>query len=127
MFQRSRILIKDIFESNDKYLNENITICGWVHIFRKQSNIAFIIMNDGSTAQNLMVVFDESNMEIVKTLKKGSSLKVSGKLIISLKENQPYELVGTNVTIYGHVDAARYPISKNKIYIYELEHKQLQQ
>lgn len=115
MFQRSRILIKDIFESNDKYLNENITICGWVHIFRKQSNIAFIIMNDGSTAQNLMVVFDESHMDMVKTLKKGSSLKVSGKLITSLKENQPYELVGTNVTIYGHVDAALYPISKNKL------------
>ena len=114
MFKRSYTKINQVLCNNFK---ESVTVCGWVHIFRKQKNIIFINLNDGSTAECLSIVVDDkySDFEKIKSnVKKGSSLRVEGNVIYN-NERDCVEMVATNITIYGHVDAAKYPISKNKM------------
>ena len=121
MFTRNRVIISELFQDPEKYLNKSINVCGWVHIIRKQGTMVFILLNDGSTSKNISIVFSpeycsiEKYQDIMNKAKKGTSLKLTGKFVKSIKENQPYELQGSNGIIYGIVDAAKYPISKNKM------------
>lgn len=121
MFTRNRVIISELFQDPKKYLNKSINVCGWVHIIRKQGTMLFILLNDGSTPKNISIVFSpefcfiEKYQEIINKIKKGVSIKITGKFVKSIKENQPYELQGSDCIIYGTVDAAKYPISKNKM------------
>jgi asparaginyl-tRNA synthetase len=113
MFKRSYIKINDIINVNNNY-----TVCGWVHIFRKQKNIIFIDLNDGSTPECLSIVIDSVKIkdfdDIKSRVKKGSSLRVEGVVIFN-ESRCCNEMIAKNIIIYGEVDAAKYPISKNKM------------
>lgn len=121
MFLRKRIIIDDIFKDPENFLNNKITICGWIHLIRKQGQMLFILLNDGSTSKHINIVFSPEYCSIEKyenflnQAKKGSSIKIFGMFVKSIKENQDYEIQGIDGEIYGNVDASKYPISKNKM------------
>jgi asparaginyl-tRNA synthetase len=63
------MLIKDI--SKELYLNRNITVKGWVRSYRKQYDICFININDGSTAKELQILVNkEENNELFEKVEK---------------------------------------------------------
>ena len=92
--------IKELFEKD--YIGKEVTICGWIRNHRKQKDFAFISLSDGTTINNLQVVYD-SNIENYETINKalvGSSLEVTGEIVKS-EGNQDFELKAKNIKVLG--------------------------
>ena len=58
-----RVEIKSLFEKAETYGQETITVCGWVKTMRNSKALGFIELSDGSSFQNLQVVFGEGKVE----------------------------------------------------------------
>ena len=126
-FTRTRILIKELLEKSN--IDINYQVEGWVVQYRKQPPIHFIQLNDGSTVKNLQIVFTEDfkEQELLKSIFRGCSIKVIGKLVPSPKPEQPYELVAESLLIHGKSEQS-YPINKQAKsleYLRNIEHMRI--
>ena len=127
-FDRKRLLIKDIFDKYEEYLNKEINICGWIETMRvqQQNGLGFISLNDGSTINSIQLILNPKTEADLNKLDniyqkgtKGVSIKVEGKLIESPAQGQKFELQVEELKVYGCVDAKEFPIAKKKL---TLEH-----
>ena len=115
------MIIKEIIGS-EKFIGKNIKVNGWVNTHRKQKEVIFISLNDGSTVKCLQVVllYSEADKttyeEKINKLTKGVSLSISGQIIKSPSKGQLVELSSEleHVEILGTVDVDNYPMSKKR-------------
>ena len=110
MFNK-RVKIKEVLATEPQ--DQQIIVMGWVRTFR---NNQFIALNDGSTNNNLQIVvelglLDEATLKRITT---GTSLKVTGNLIVSLGKGQKMELKANHVEILGDSDPEKYPLQPKK-------------
>ena len=119
-----RQFIKNINENYKLLIDKNILICGMIDNIRKQSNIAFLDINDGTSLKGIQVILDKSEnvsenyKNILEKGSKGTILSIKGKIIESPAKGQDYELIADidGIDYFGCiVDASEYPISKNRI------------
>jgi asparaginyl-tRNA synthetase len=103
--------IKEILSSPD--LNKVYTISGWIRFFR---NNQFLIINDGSTLNNLQAVVDGELVDEreLKELHVGTAVEVSGKLVESKGGGQQVELLADKVKVLGYSNHEKYPIQPKK-------------
>jgi asparaginyl-tRNA synthetase len=109
------ITVKELLKS-EKTMTD-IEIQGWVKTRRDSKSCSFAEINDGSTRQNLQIVFDSKNGDfcgILPALVTGASVKITGDLIESPGSKQKWELAAKKVAVYGGCDAEAYPIQKKK-------------
>ena len=109
------ITVKNLYKSTDKFVNQEITIEGWVKTVRDSKNFGFIELNDGTFFKNVQIVFHntlENFAEICK-LTISSSVKVSGKFILTENAKQPFEIQATRIEIESLSDSS-YPLQKKK-------------
>ena len=105
---------------NVKYILSNelndteIKIFGWVKNKRISNNIAFLIINDGSTIQNLQVVIDFKNInkEDITKINIESSVEIIGTIVKSLGNKQNIEMQLSKIKLLS--DAKNYPIQPKK-------------
>ena len=102
--------IKNIL-NNEKYINTNTTICGWIKSIRKSKNICFIELNDGTTLNNIQLVINDK--ELINNLTIGSSIAVNGTIIESQNKNQKVEINVDNIKLLGTCPQD-YPIQRKK-------------
>lgn len=126
-FTRSRMMIKEVLDKHP--LGKTLSVSGWVQLLRKQPPIYFIQLNDGSCIKNLQIVVSEEfkQQEILKSISRGASINVKGKLVSSPKPEQPYELVAEEITILG-LSPSTYPINKQARsleYLRKIEHMRI--
>ena len=83
--------IRDLY-LND-YIGKKVKIQGWVRNHRKQSQLGFIDLSDGTCFEHLQVVYDDklSDFQEITKIKIGSALTVEGKLVESPKADQKFE------------------------------------
>lgn len=90
---------------NKNYLTitEEVTLEGWIRTNRSQKEFGFINLNDGSSLNNIQVVYDKklSNFEKVSKFRTGSALTVTGVLVRLDNPNQPFELKASAVILEG--------------------------
>ncbi len=110
-----KLLIKQLFRETAAYLNQEVTLSGWVRTLRDSKTFGFIELNDGSFFRNLQVVFDDSleNFSQIVKLSVGSSIEIQGKLVESPGAKQPFELKANKITIVG-TSTPDYPLQKKK-------------
>lgn len=111
-----RVKINKI-KSSTQYLNQEVTVKGWVRSLRNQKSFAFIDVNDGSTLIGLQVVADAhlpNFNQIVTELGTGASVAVTGTIVQSEGKNQEVEMHAKEVTIIGACDQTNYPLQKKK-------------
>ena len=110
----NRISIKQIFENID--LDKDYCVSGWVRTRRGSKSVAFIMLNDGSTIQNLQIIVeDQALLETVfKNIHTGAGIRVLGKLIKSQGSGQSVELIAKEINIFGVSDPESYPIQPKK-------------
>lgn len=78
-----------------------ITVHGWIKSVRRQKNVSFAVVNDGTTLRGLQAVFLQNDAEQIKRLTAGASVRLTGKLIESLGKGQDCELRVENVEVLG--------------------------
>ena len=107
--------LKELFMDSKKYLDKEITVQGWIRNHRKQKEFGFIDFNDGTTFQNLQVVYDNklTNFDDIAKLHIGSAITITGKVIRSPKEGQEIELQTISVKLEGDC-AEDFPIQPKR-------------
>ena len=106
-----RIEIANIYKSPEQFGDKEITVCGWVRTQRASKAIGFLEINDGGCFKCLQVVFEEdkvSNFAEISKLNVGSSLYVSGKVVLTPEMRQPFEIHAQTIEIEGE-SPADYP------------------
>ena len=111
----SYLTIKSLYRQTDQYLNQVITVAGWVRTVRSSKEFGFIELNDGSFFKGLQIVFDNKleNFAEIEKLSVGSSLEVSGQLVASPASGQAFELKADKLTVIN-LAVADYPLQKKK-------------
>ena len=107
--------LKELFIDSKKYLDKEIAVQGWIRNHRKQKEFGFIDFNDGTTFQNLQVVYDNklTNFDDIAKLHIGSAITITGKVIKSPKEGQEIELQTISVKLEGDC-AEDFPIQPKR-------------
>ena len=111
-----RTELKKIFTSPEKFGNETVTVCGWARTIRDSKSFGFIELNDGSYFKNCQIVFDRekvANYDEIAKQNVGACLKVTGKLILTPENKQPFEVNADSVEVLG-TSTPDYPLQKKR-------------
>ncbi|PCH41688.1 asparaginyl-tRNA synthetase, partial [Wolfiporia cocos MD-104 SS10] len=93
-----------------------VTVNGWVKSVRRQKNIAFAVISDGSSEQGLQAVF--ADVTLAKSFTNGASVRLGGQLADSPGRGQDTELKVESVEVLGECDPevqTTYPIQKQSL------------
>ena len=101
--------IKQILE--EEKIDSNVVVRGWVRNKRQW----FIIVNDGTTINNIQIVVEANTIsdDILSKITTGACIEVHGKLVAS-QGNQKVEVLAEKIIILGEADAEKYPIQPKK-------------
>ena len=110
-----KITVKNLYQEKDQYKDKEITIEGWVKTLRDSKTFGFIELNDGTFFKNVQIVFNDKleNFEEVKKITISSSIKVTGKFILTENAKQPFEIQATNIIVESLSDNT-YPLQKKR-------------
>ena len=107
--------IRDIYRQTDQYLDQTITVAGWVRSIRSSKNFGFIVVNDGTFFETLQIVYHDTmdNFTAVEKLNVGAAIIVTGRLVATPDAKQPFEIQAQEVSIEGE-SAPDYPLQKKR-------------
>ena len=110
-----KLIIKDLYKNFKDYEDKEVTIEAWVKTVRASKNFGFIEINDGNFFKNIQIVFSESlsNFNEISKLTISSSIKVTGKLVVTENAKQPFEIQATQIEVFNLSDTA-YPLQKKR-------------
>ncbi|MDD2424594.1 MAG: asparagine--tRNA ligase [Bacteroidales bacterium] len=93
---------------------KKVLVKGWVRTKRGNKNISFVALNDGSTVNNIQLVFDMSRFseESLRDVTTGACIAVSGELTESVGSGQSVEIQAEELTLYGKASPEQYPLQK---------------
>ncbi len=111
----NKLVIKQLFRNTNEYENKEVTLEGWVKTVRDSKTFGFIELNDGSFFSNVQIVFnnDLSNFDEICKLTISSSIKVTGKLVLTPNAKQPFEIQATNIEVFN-LCSQEYPLQKKR-------------
>lgn len=109
-----RTTVKELLNHPSEYEGQTVDVKGWVRTRRGNKNVQFVALNDGSSINNLQIVFDLSKFseDSLKPVTTGSSIHVQGTLVKSFGKGQSVEVQADELEIYGSADPASYPLQK---------------
>lgn len=99
-------------ELKETYLNQKVTVCGWVRTSRDSKNMAFMEINDGTTFKHLQIVIDKSKgVENPEAMHLGTSVKVVGTAVEG--RGGVLEINAEEIEVLGTCPAD-YPLQKKR-------------
>ena len=111
--------LRELQKNTSKYLEQEVTLNGWVKKIRSQKNFGFIELNDGTFFNGIQIVFGEEleNFAEISKLTISSSIKVTGVVVKSQGAGQDYEIKATRISVYQKANSD-YPL-QNKRHSFE--------
>ncbi|MBP3707476.1 MAG: asparagine--tRNA ligase [Clostridia bacterium] len=111
----NKLVIKQLFRNTNEYENKEVTLEGWVKTVRDSKTFGFIELNDGSFFSNVQIVFnnDLSNFDEICKLTISSSIKVTGKLVLTPNAKQPFEIQANYIEVLN-LCPQEYPLQKKR-------------
>ena len=105
--------IRKIYE--EKPIDKEITVKGWIRKHRKQKEIGFIDLSDGTCFKKIQVVYDIelSDFDEIKKIRFGSAIEVIGILKQSPIDKKQLELQAKKIILIGDC-SEDYPIQPKK-------------
>jgi len=109
------VTVKELFRETDKYLDQTISVGGWVRSIRGSKNFGFVILHDGTFFETLQVVIHDTmdNFAEISHLNVGSAVIVTGKLVATPDAGQPFEIQADSVEVEG-ASTPDYPLQKKR-------------
>ncbi|KAH8106545.1 asparaginyl-tRNA synthetase [Phellopilus nigrolimitatus] len=121
-----RQLLVPGFSAQKQSAQTQLEVCGWVKSVRRQKNVSFAVVSDGSSSRGLQAVFSKDT--IPNGLTNGCSVKLRGQLVESPGTRQEKEFRVETAEIVGECDpdasyhthrctffANKYPIQKQSL------------
>lgn len=110
-----KVSVKMLQIDPSQYCEETVLVQGWIRTNRSQKEFGFITLNDGSTVNNLQIVYDKSleDFEAISKLRVGCSLNVYGKVVLTPDQKQSFELHASSVLLEGDCPE-NYPIQPKR-------------
>ncbi len=107
--------VKELFRNTSQYVDQEVTVSGWIRSVRASKAFGFIIMNDGTFFENIQIVMDNTldNFAEISKLNVGSAIIVKGKFIETPDAKQPFEIQAGSVEIEG-ASSPDYPLQKKR-------------
>lgn len=108
-------LIKDMYRNTESFVDQKVSLSGWVRTIRDSKTFGFIELNDGSFFKGVQIVFDEQlqNFKEITKLPISSSIKVEGDFIHTPQAKQPFEIKASHIEVVGTSDVD-YPLQKKR-------------
>ncbi len=109
------ITVRELYKNRENYLNQEITVGGWVRSVRDSKSFGFLMLHDGSFFEPLQVVYHDTmeNFAKVSKLNVGAAVIVCGTLVETPQAKQPFEIQAVEVTLEG-ASAPDYPLQKKR-------------
>ena len=109
------VTVKELYKNRGAYLDNQVTVGGWVRSIRDSKTFGFIVVNDGSFFETLQVVYHDSmdNFAEISKLTVGAAIIVKGTLVATPQAKQPFEIQAEEVIIEG-ASAPDYPLQKKR-------------
>ena len=107
--------LRDIFLSKEDFMENEVTVSGWVRSNRDSKSFGFLTISDGTFFTPLQVVYHEEmkNFAEICKLGVGAAVIVTGKLVSTPDAKQAFELQAREVSVEGETQAD-YPLQKKK-------------
>lgn len=107
--------IRDLFRKKEDYVDQTVTIGGWVRSVRNSKNFGFIVVNDGTFFEPVQIVYSDmlENFAEVEKLNVGAAIIVTGKLVETPGTKQPFEIQAAEIAVEG-TSTPDYPLQKKK-------------
>ncbi|MCL2559726.1 MAG: asparagine--tRNA ligase [Turicibacter sp.] len=99
-----KTVVRQLFRNKETYIDQEVTINGWIRNNRAQKSFGFLMVNDGSFFETLQVVYSEealSNFKEVQKFGVGAAVVVTGKVVATGKDAQPIEIQATHAEVVG--------------------------
>ena len=93
--------------------NSEVTVYGWVRTARSGKNVSFASITDGSTPEQLQVVFSRERFADLSELATGACIRVRGMVVESPGEEQSRELDARELEVVGPA-GEDYPLQKKR-------------
>ena len=73
---------------------ETLELQGWVKTNRDNGSIGFVEFNDGTYFKSVQLVYTDKcqNHDVLSSLKTGAAITVTGKLVLTPENKQPFEI-----------------------------------
>lgn len=109
------ITIRELYKNSDSYMDQKVTIGGWVRSIRGSKAFGFIVVNDGTFFEPLQVVYHDKmdNFAEISKLNVGAAVIVTGTLVATPQAKQPFEIQADTVEVEG-ASAPDYPLQKKR-------------
>ncbi len=109
------LTIRELYKETDKYIDQKITVGGWVRSNRGSKAFGFVVLNDGTFFKPLQVVYHDEmeNFAEISKINVGAALIVTGTLVATPQAKQPFEIQADTVVIEGD-STPDYPLQKKR-------------
>ena len=103
------ITIRELYKNSDSYMDQKVTIGGWVRSIRGSKAFGFIVVNDGTFFEPLQVVYHDKMDNFAEI----SKMNVGAAIIVS---SNRYRYTGSNTSGKAAIrDPGRYCRSRRSI------------
>ncbi|MBQ5597338.1 MAG: asparagine--tRNA ligase, partial [Clostridia bacterium] len=111
-----RDLISGIYADPSSFDGKKVTVGGWARSIRDSKAFGFIDLNDGSCFKGVQIVFEREkieNYDQIAKLNVGSSVVVTGTVILTPENKQPFEIKAEKIDVEGE-STSDYPLQKKR-------------
>ena len=93
--------IRELYKNREAYLDQKVTVGGWIRSIRDSKTFGFIVVNDGTFFEPLQVVYHDKmdNFAEVSKLNVGTAVIVTGTLVATPQAKQPFEIQADSVEV----------------------------
>jgi asparaginyl-tRNA synthetase len=109
------ITVREIYKNRNEYLDQEISMGGWVRSNRDSKAFGFLMISDGTYFEQLQVVYHDAmkNFAEITKVNIGAALIIRGKLVATPDAKQPFEIQAEEIAIEG-TSGADYPLQKKR-------------
>jgi asparaginyl-tRNA synthetase len=93
--------IRELYDNPSNIDKQKVSVSGWVRTVRDSKTFGFIELTDGTCFRSVQIVFNEdlANFREVTRISIGTSLDISGALIMTPDAKQPFEIHADRIRI----------------------------
>ncbi len=109
------VTVKELFRERERFLEQEISVGGWVRSVRGGKSFGFIVLHDGTDFNTLQIVYSDQleNFREISSLNVGAAVIVRGTLVATPEAKQPFEIQAKEVCVEGASDPD-YPLQKKR-------------